>query len=83
MMAMNVKPTARRKSAEDARYYLSLASDARRQGHWTSVELYYQLAWEALPDHRRKIATDAFVKSKEAKAELDKKKKPSDKQTSL
>jgi hypothetical protein len=77
MMAMSTKPSETKNSIEDARYYLSLASDARRRGHWTSVELYYQMAWDALPENRKKLATDAFVKAKEKKADEEKKKLPS------
>ncbi|MFN7289085.1 MAG: hypothetical protein ACK5YR_06235 [Pirellula sp.] len=83
MMAMSTKPTEKKNSIEDARYYLSLASDARRRGHWTSVELYYQMAWDALPENRKQLATDAFIKAKEKKADPVKNKQPSDTKRSL
>lgn len=83
MMTMSTKATETKNSIEDARYYLSLASDARRRGHWTSVELYYQMAWDALPENRKKLATDAFVKAKETKADEEKKKLTTKTQKSL
>jgi hypothetical protein len=83
MMAMSTRQAETKNSIEDARYYLSLASDARRRGHWTSVELYYQMAWDALPERRKQLATDAFVKAKEKKADEEKKKLPSNTQKAL
>lgn len=83
MMAMSTRQAETKNSIEDARYYLSLASDARRRGHWTSVELYYQMAWDSLPEKRKQLATDAFVKAKEKKADEEKKKLPSSAQKSL
>ncbi|MCU0718874.1 MAG: hypothetical protein MUC83_04160 [Pirellula sp.] len=84
MMAMSTKPSEKKNSIEDARYYLSLASDARRRGHWTSVELYYQMAWDALPENRKQVATEAFVKAKEKKSEDEKmKKQPSNSKKTL
>ena len=75
MMAMSTTSKTKKSSIEDARYYLSLANDAKRRGHWTSVELYYQMAWDALPEHRKKIATDAILKAKELQAEAKKNEK--------
>jgi hypothetical protein len=49
---------------EDARYYLSLANDARQKGHWHAVELYYKLAWESLPEKRRDLARQALAKAR-------------------
>lgn len=83
MMAMSTKPTEKKNSIDDARYYLSLASDARRRGHWTSVELYYQMAWDALPENRKHLATEAFVKAKEKKVDEGKKQQPSGAKKSL
>ncbi len=82
MMAMSTKPTEKKNSIEDARYYLSLASDARRRGHWTTVELYYQMAWDCLPEDRKKVASDAFVKAKEKNLEeVNKKQATKDKKS--
>ncbi len=56
--------------AENARYYLTLAENARQQGHWASVEVYYKLAWGSLPESRRdqslKALADARLKKESA-----------------
>jgi hypothetical protein len=65
LMAMNSKPANKRSSIEDARYYLALANDAIRRGHWTAVELYYQMAWDALPETRKQIASESLIRFKE------------------
>jgi len=36
--------------------YLALAHAAKQRGHWASVETYYKLAWETLPENRRNLA---------------------------
>jgi hypothetical protein len=53
LMAMSHSVTNEEQAIEDARHYLALAADARQRGHWASVELYYRLAWKALPEKRR------------------------------
>ncbi|MCU0713264.1 MAG: hypothetical protein MUC43_14480 [Pirellula sp.] len=83
MMAMSTKSAEKKNSIEDARYYLSLASDARRRGHWTSVELYYQMAWDALPENRKQIATEAYIEAKKTKSEEANKKQPANTKKSL
>lgn len=65
LMAMNSKPSTKRSSIEDARYYLALANDATRRGHWTAVELYYQMAWDSLPENRKQIASESLIRFKE------------------
>ncbi|MFO0013678.1 MAG: hypothetical protein ACK553_13105 [Planctomycetota bacterium] len=37
-------------------YYLGMAERARNRGNWSSVELYYRLAWQHLPLARREAA---------------------------
>jgi hypothetical protein len=37
-------------------YYLGMAEQARSRGTWSSVELYYSLAWKNLPAARREAA---------------------------
>ena len=45
----------------DTAYYLSLANNAKQQHHWASVELYYKLAWESLPDARRESVLQSLL----------------------
>lgn len=49
----HVEPVTQGQMSSDINYYLSLATNAQRQGHWASVELYYKLAWQSLPESRR------------------------------
>jgi hypothetical protein len=76
LLAMSHKIDDQKPSIDDARYYLTLASDARRRGHWTSVELYYKLAWNALPEKRRASASEIYLESKRKAKELEKSKLP-------
>lgn len=45
-------------------YYLVLAERAKRAGSWSSVELYYKLAWNNLPPQRREAALQALAKAR-------------------
>ena len=45
----------------DTAYYLSLANNAKQQRHWASVELYYKLAWESLPEARRESVLQSLL----------------------
>jgi hypothetical protein len=76
MLAMSHKIDDQKQSIDDARYYLTLAGDARRRGHWNAMELYYKLAWNALPEKRRMSASEIYLASKRKAAELEKAKQP-------
>ncbi len=65
LMAMSHSTLDDERSIEDARYYLSLASEAKRKSQWGSVEFYYQMAWKSLPESRRNTALAALVKSRD------------------
>ncbi|MCE3016963.1 MAG: hypothetical protein ACK56W_04550 [Pirellula sp.] len=65
LMAMSHSTLNEERSIEDARYYLSLASEAKRKSQWGSVEFYYQMAWKSLPESRRNTALAALVKSRD------------------
>lgn len=43
-----------RRDYDAIKAYLELAHAAKQRGHWASVETYYKLAWETLPENRRK-----------------------------
>ncbi len=63
------EPDSQQQLNSDTNYYLSLANNAKRNRHWASVELYYKLAWESLPESRRIIALKSLeVARLEAKA---------------
>ncbi len=49
---------------EDAAYYLEQARQAKNKGHWSAVEVYYGLAWKALPPNRRQAAIAHWNKPK-------------------
>ena len=51
-------------SLEDAAYYLEQARLAKNKGHWSAVEVYYGLAWKALPPNRRQAAIANWNKPK-------------------
>jgi len=51
-------------SLEDAAYYLEQARQAKNKGHWSAVEVYYGLAWKALPLNRRQAAIAHWNKPK-------------------
>ena len=60
----------------DTAYYLSLASNAKQLRHWASVELYYKLAWESLPEARRENVLQTLLVARiKAEAEVEKKPK--------
>jgi hypothetical protein len=65
LMAMSHSTLNEERSIEDVRYYLSLASEAKRKSQWGAVELYYQMAWKSLPESRRNTALAALVKSRD------------------
>ena len=65
LMAMSHSTVDVERSIEDARYYLSLASEARRKSQWGAVEFYYQMAWKSLPESRRNIALATLAKSRD------------------
>jgi len=44
-----------RRDYDAIKSYLELAHSATQRGHWASVEMYYKLAWETLPESRRKL----------------------------
>jgi hypothetical protein len=44
-----------RRDYDAIKSYLELAHAAKQRGHWASVETYYKLAWETLPESRRKL----------------------------
>ncbi|MFM8571393.1 MAG: hypothetical protein ACKOAU_07340 [Pirellula sp.] len=50
--------------SDATKYYLNLANLARQRGHWASVETYYRLAWQSLPQTRRDIALRSLEKSR-------------------
>lgn len=56
LMAMSHSVQDDKMAFEDAKHYLALAADARKRANWASVELYYRLAWTALPEGRRNAA---------------------------
>jgi len=58
------------KDADATKHYLNLANLARQRGHWASVETYYRLAWQSLPQSRREVALRSLEKSR-AKATGD------------
>lgn len=51
--------------ADATKYYLSLATQARRRGHWASVETYYRMAWQSLPASRREKVLASLQASRE------------------
>ena len=60
----------------DTAYYLSLANNAKQQSHWASVELYYKLAWESLPEARRESVLQSLLVARSKPAtETDQKSK--------
>lgn len=65
LMAMSHSVVDNERGIEDARYYLTLASEAKRKSQWGAVELYYQLAWKSLPESRRNSALASLVKSRD------------------
>lgn len=50
--------------SDATKYYLNLANLARQRGHWASVETYYRLAWQSLPQSRRQTALRSLEKSR-------------------
>jgi hypothetical protein len=60
-------------SLEDAAYYLEQARQAKNKGHWSAVEVYYGLAWKALPPSRRQAAIAHWEKPKVPPSTSDKK----------
>ena len=52
-------------NADATKYYLTLASQARRNGHWASVESYYRMAWRSLPENRKQAALVALEQARE------------------
>lgn len=52
------------KDVDATKHYLTLANLARQRGHWASVETYYRLAWQSLPQSRREIALRSLEKSR-------------------
>ncbi|MCE2809564.1 MAG: hypothetical protein LW850_28945 [Planctomycetaceae bacterium] len=50
--------------SDATKYYLNLANLARQRGHWASVETYYRLAWQSLPQSRRETALRSLEKSR-------------------
>ena len=61
----------------DTAYYLSLANNAKQQRHWASVELYYKLAWESLPEARRESVLQSLLVARSKPANDTDKKSPS------
>ena len=58
----------------DTAYYLALASNAKQHRHWASVEQYYKLAWESLPEARREnVLQSLLVARSKPESETDKK----------
>ncbi len=57
------------------KFYLGMAEQARSRGTWSSVELYYTLAWKNLPPSRREAALQELAKAralgKKAEAEAE------------
>lgn len=51
--------------SDATKYYLSLATQARRRGHWASVETYYRMAWQSLPASRREKVLASLQSSRE------------------
>jgi len=49
---------------EDASYYLEQARKAKDRRHWSTVEVYYLLAWKSLPPSRRQAAIAHWNKPK-------------------
>lgn len=47
-------------------YYLAMAERARSRGSWSSVELYYSMAWRNLSPERRESALLALEKARAA-----------------
>ncbi|MFN7731164.1 MAG: hypothetical protein ACK5OB_04630 [Pirellula sp.] len=45
---------------EATKYYLERAHLAKQRGQWASVEMYYRLAWNSLPEQRRQAALSAL-----------------------
>lgn len=45
-------------------YYLGMAEQARNRGNWSSVELYYRLAWKNLPAGRRRAALAELARAR-------------------
>lgn len=50
--------------SDATKYYLTLANLARQRGHWASVETYYRLAWQSLPQPRRELALKALAEAR-------------------
>lgn len=50
--------------SDATKYYLTLANLARQRGHWASVETYYRLAWQSLPQSRRDVALKSLEASR-------------------
>lgn len=49
---------------EATRYYLERAHLAIQRGQWASVEMYYRLAWNSLPEDRRQAALSALANAR-------------------
>lgn len=62
------------------KFYLGMAEQAKNRGTWSSVELYYTLAWKNLSPSRREAALQELSKArglgKKAEAEAKNPKKP-------
>jgi hypothetical protein len=46
------------------RYYLTLAEHARLKGNWAAVKLYYEQAWNHLPEKRRVAVLEALSQAR-------------------
>ncbi len=65
------EPVTQQQVSSDPNYYLSLANNAKRNRHWASVELYYKLAWESLPESRRMMALESLESARLASKSND------------
>lgn len=50
---------------EATKYYLERAHLAIQRGQWASVEMYYRLAWNSLPEERRQLALKALANARD------------------
>lgn len=64
----HVGPTSPSQMSSDVTYYLSLANNAQKSGHWASVELYYKLAWQSLPESRRQSVLASLEEARKTAA---------------
>lgn len=71
LMAMSHSPIDERKAIDDAKYYLNLAEEARRKQRWSTVEMYYTLAWQSLPEGRRDSAMKDLLEARRSAAALE------------